>query len=398
MGAITRILLSTADGLARYLSAQVLASDVISITDDITGNPPILGGGIKVGDATNNTQFEADGTVKLNGSATGFDDMLFEIQYQDSNSRPSSGVAGPACSSVKGSFQNLYRRNGLLWELTEGGTAGKLCEITFQNVRQVPILFFTGIYNGTTAHAANLTWQAYNYVTTVWDTLTFTWVNATQYTDAPVVAGFTSQHISASGEVKVGVNHASVVVAGHTLALDEVYLVEDNQPSSIPFHGGRIQSFRNTGFDAFHGKVQFRHAYKVASNFTWHVHFTNHEGTIEDGQTVVFTLSKSFAAINNLFPTESTLTATFTNNAAWRASLTTQQAASIIVYGTAVAIGSHIIAAGATSISGTNLNISAIGMLEIIRSVGTHVGNIGILYSDFHIEQDTLASRTEFTK
>jgi hypothetical protein len=135
----------------------------------------------------------------------------------------------------------------------------------------------------------------------------------------------------------------------------------------------------------------------VGSDFHWHVHFTNLGGTIADGETVVFRLVYSFAPIWGVFPAISTLTATFTNSSTWRAGLTTAQAASILT-GTTVNLNSHLIAAGASAISGTGLNISSIGMLEVVRQVGTHTANVGVIYSDIHIEQDTLASRQEFIK
>ena len=352
------------------------------------------------GTSPNYSQFEADGTLVMSGNATVWDDMLFDVQNEDTDAHPTAGVLGSAASSATATFANLARRDGILWVITEGpngGAAGRYVEITFEDIRQVPVMFFTGIYNGSSGHAANLTWVVYNYVTLAWNNLTFTWANATQYTEVAVSVGFTAQHISGTGQVKVGVNHGSTTLVAHNLSLDEVYLIEDNQPQSVVFKGGRVQSFRNTGYDMVHGRVQFRHAYKVASNFYLHCHFTNLQAVIADGETVVFTLSKSFAAINYNFPTETTLTATFTNNAAWRATLTSAQATSILS-GTNVLVGSSLIAPGASAISGASLNISSIGLIEIIRSVGTHTGNVGLLYSDFHIEQDTLASRQEFVK
>lgn len=353
--------------------------------------------GRKIGNGIDYTEFEEDGSLRMEGAATVFDDMLFDIEYEDTDIHPSAGVLGAAAASATGTFQNLGRRNGIQWVITEGGVAGRMMELTFEDVRQVPVMFFTGIYVGTVAHANTMRWQAYNYVTLAWDNLTFTWVNATQFVDQLVTTGFTAQHISAGNQVRIAVNHPSGVSAGHTLSLDEVYLIEDNQPINVFFRGSRVLSFRNNGFDMVHGKIQFRHAYKVASDFYWHVHFTNFQSVIPDGQTIIFQLSKSFSAINYNFPTENTLLATFTNNAAWRATLTAGQAASILS-GTNVIIGSHLVAAGASAISGTDLNISSIGMLEIVRNIGTYTDNIGILYSDFHIQQDTLASRQEFIK
>lgn len=352
---------------------------------------------MKIGNGANYAEFEADGTLVMSGAATGYDDMLFDLQYEETDAHPTAGVLGAAGASQTGTFANLTRRDGILWVITEGGVTGRMMEITFEDIEQVPVMFFTGIYNGTVAHAANLTWRVYNYVTTAWNTLTFTWVNATQYVDVPVVTGFTAQHISTTGQMKIGVNHGSGVIGAHTLSLDEVYLIQDNQPSSVFFKGGRVLSFRNTGYDMAHGRVQFRHAYKVGSDFHWHVHFTNLDSNITDGQTVVFRLVHSFAAIFNVFPSPSTLIATFTNDAAWRATLTPDRAASILS-GTSIIVGSHLIIAGASAITGTTQNISSVGMLEVVRQVGTHTGNIGIIYSDIHLEQDTLASREEFIK
>ena len=55
-------------------------------------------------------------------------------------------------------------------------------------------------------------------------------------------------------------------------------------------------------------------------------------------------------------------------------------------------------AAASAAITGTSFGISTIGLFEIKRSVGTHAGDIYVPYSDFHIEQDTNGSRSEFSK
>jgi hypothetical protein len=355
------------------------------------------------GNDTDYAEFEADGTLRFNGSATTFDDMLFEIKTEPSYIYASSGGLGALADAATstGSYLDTRIRNGIYWKIEEDtgsddyfiATANPL---VFNNIEQIPSLFWSGIYVGTDAHASNMSWAVYNNATTAWDNLTGTFTNNVNAV-AAVVTGFTANHINTSKQVKVVLKHTSTGSASHYMWLDEVYLAQDNVPKRTYYKGGYLEVFRNTGYDITHGRVQFRHPYKVASDFYWHVHFINHSATIADGETVIFTLTKTFSAIYGIFPTATTLTATFTNNAAWRATLTAAQATAILT-GTTVKIDTHLIAAGVSAISGTTLNISAIGLLEVKRSVGTHVSDVGILYSDFHIEQDTVGSRQEFSK
>jgi len=353
------------------------------------------------------TEFEADGTMVLHGDARVYDDMLFEISVQDVKAHATSGTSGALATVGSGTFESTFKRDGVYWTLDEinGETDDYFIDINaplvFKDIEQAPVMFWSGQYTGTAAHAGNMSFVVYNPTSGVqsdianWDALTFTFADNILYNDA-IVSGFTTDHISVTGEVKVAILHTNNGATGHQLLLDEIYLQQDNTPEAVLFNGGYVESFRNTGYDTAHGKVQLSHKYEPETDILWHTHFvplTN----IFDGETVIFTISHSFAPVWSLFPTKSTITATFTNDAAWRATLTAAQAAEILS-GTAVLAESHLVVAGATTVSGLGLNISAIAMLELQRDVGTHAANVGVLYSDFHIVINTLGSNLEFVK
>ena len=364
---------------------------------------------LKVGNTVSGayTEFESDGTMVLHGDARVYDDMLFEIDTQEVKTHAVSATAGALVTVASGTFENTFKRDGVYWELDEinGQSSDYFIDINapfvFQDIEQAPVLFWSGQYTGTGTHAGNMSFVVYNPTSGVqsdianWDTLTFTFADSILYNDA-IVSGFTTAHISVTGEVKVAVLHTSNGATGHQLLLDEIYLQQDNVPEAVLFNGGYVESFRNTGFDTAHGKVQLSHKYEPGTDIQWHTHFVPFTN-IADGETVIFSVHHSFAAFYSAFPAQVEIVATFTNDAAWRAGLNATQAAAILS-GTDVLADSHLVVAGATTVDGTLLNISSIAMLELRREIGTYADNVGILYSDFHIVINTLGSNLEFVK
>jgi hypothetical protein len=333
----------------------------------------------------------------------GYDDILFEIKAEPHYVYASSGSLGGLADAgaSTGSYQDTRVRNGIYWKIEESsGTDDYLISTTnpliFDDVEQVPTMFWSGVYNGSSTHASSLKWIVYNNNTTAWDDLTYTFT-AGSLENAAIVSGFVANHINASKQVKIALKHPDTGNAAHYCYLDEIYLAQDNVPKRTYYKGSFIDVFRNTGYDMAHGRVQLRHGYKLGTNVALHVHFVNHVGTIADGQTVIFTFTQSFAGIYRTFPTEGTITCTFINDAAWRSRLSEDQAADIMT-GTTVKQGSHLVCGGATQVDGANLGISAIGLLEVKRTAGTYTGDVGVLYADGHIEQDTVGSRLEFVK
>jgi len=403
------VVAKTADATYANRTLTGTASEVdVADGDGIAGNPTFtlptqISGPRQFGATPDYTEFAADGSMTAYGEATVFDDALFEIESVDNHVHASSGDVGGLVNpaTTTGTYVDTLQRNGVYWSLAEnsGDTDDYFIAIAtplvFDDIYQVPVMFWSGVYIGSAPHAATMAWQVYNNTTTAWDALTYTFVTGS-LENAAIVTGFTAQHINASNQVKIILVHTSTGTNGHFMNIDEVYLAQDSTPIKTFYRGSFIDAFRNTGFDAVHGRVQFSHKYKTASDFHFHIHFvplTN----IADGETVIFTLSKSFAAIHMIFPAADTITATFTNDATWRATLTAAQAASILT-GTSVLAGAHTICAYASTISGAGLDISAIGLLELHRDVGTYTGQVGVLYADFHLELNTLGSKNEFVK
>lgn len=132
--------------------------------------------------------------------------------------------------------------------------------------------------------------------------------------------------------------------------------------------------------------VQLPHGYVPGTDLGMHVHFAP-DSAIADTETVIFTFTYTLASINTLFPATASVTCTFTNNAAARASLP-----AACLSGTNIVANAHLIAGGGT-ITGTGLTLSAIVDGKLIRSAAdTFTGEPVLLSADIHYEINRLGS------
>lgn len=144
--------------------------------------------------------------------------------------------------------------------------------------------------------------------------------------------------------------------------------------------------------------VQLPHGYVPGTDILAHVHFVP-AADITDGEVVRFTLTYTITSPFYGFPATATVTTDFTNNAAWRASLSAGQAAAILS-GTTVASANtpHLITTSGT-IDGTSLALSSVlaGKLEYTASGTTYTGEAIVTSIDFHYQVNRLGSENEFT-
>lgn len=130
--------------------------------------------------------------------------------------------------------------------------------------------------------------------------------------------------------------------------------------------------------------VQIPHSYNEGTDLLPHVHWTTKTGT-PSGTNVVWGLEYTVIAIGGTFPNTQIIYATDV----------------ISAIGTPSGTGQHLIN-GFPQISGTGLGISTILVCRVFRAVGqsgdTFGNDTGLLGLDFHYEQNTVGSRTPWTK
>jgi hypothetical protein len=130
--------------------------------------------------------------------------------------------------------------------------------------------------------------------------------------------------------------------------------------------------------------VQIPHSYKVGTDILPHVHWTTSTGT-PSASNVIWGLEYTVIAIGGSFPNTQIIYATNV----------------ISEIGTPTGTGQHLIS-GFPTISGTNFDISTVLVCRLFRAAGqsgdTFGNDTGLLGLDFHYEQNTMGSRTPWTK
>lgn len=153
-----------------------------------------------------------------------------------------------------------------------------------------------------------------------------------------------------------------------------------------------VPNFANGGGKYLDFGFQLPHSYVPGTDIGWHVHFTN-PSTIADGQVVKFKLTFTSAPIWGIFGAVNTsVSATFTNNAATRLQIPAES-----LTGTTVKANCHLIA-GTGTITGTSLSLSSIVHARVERdATDTHAGDAYLLSMDAHIQKNRLGSENEYT-
>lgn len=148
--------------------------------------------------------------------------------------------------------------------------------------------------------------------------------------------------------------------------------------------GVLLNYFSSTTEQELYFTVQIPHSYKLGTDLLPHVHWTTSSGT-PSGSDVVWGLEYTVMAIGGNFPNTQIIYATNV----------------ISEIGTPSGTGQHLIS-GFPAISGSGLGISTVLVCRIFRAVAqsgdTFGNNTGFLGIDFHYEQNTMGSRTLWTK
>lgn len=161
-------------------------------------------------------------------------------------------------------------------------------------------------------------------------------------------------------------------------------------PTEVAWNGLRLLSFATGEYTYFEG-MQLPHGYVEGSDLYPHVHFMP-DSNITDGETAVWEITYTIQNVWSVYPTVSTLTLTFTNDATARAKL---DAAALS--GTTILPDTHLIAGNATGISGTfTLSAVMMGKLEYMAS-STYGGECLLVSADTHIQIERYGSFNEFT-
>lgn len=161
--------------------------------------------------------------------------------------------------------------------------------------------------------------------------------------------------------------------------ISSVRLPAANAPTWTAYKGSQVLAFSGSQDNTIHFTAQLMHKYKEGNDIKFHIHYTPEDNAAGNARWV---FTHSWANEEEAFPAETTVTT---------------------ILATPEVTDQHTRGEIAEPISGTGKTISSILLCSLTRT-GTHgddtYDNKAVYLDalDFHIEADTVGSRTEMAK